>query len=312
MRTYDWKIIAETANDEAEMVDFKSIFEPDRPGFWCEIVKDIVSFANTSGGVIVFGLDSDGNPSSSDCTLAEKTDVADISNQITKYTLASIGSLRKFWVERSGKKFWCISCDPENTLIPFTKPGTYEPIKGQQKNAFSIGTIYVRHGSKSEACTREDLRKWIERELEIIRNDWLLNIRKVVEAPLGQTVVVSNISSSDFGSGATVSARITIDPNAIPVRLQNPQQDWPHRGADVLKNFNERNFLHKLNSHDLVALKHACGIDEQKRPDFMLKTHNQASPQYSSQFIDWLVSEYNKDNNLFINARKEWHTHYYG
>ena len=312
MAVPNWTLVAETSLSESEMVDFKSSFEPEKAGFWCEIVKDIISFANTSGGVIVFGLDSNGNPTEGNCEQAGTTDVANVSDQLTKYISTSINSLLKFTVERSGQKYWCISCDSERVLLPFTKPGTYEPIKGQQKNAFSVGTIYVRHGSKSEPCTRDDLQRWIDRELKLVREDWLSNIRKVVEAPFGHTVVVSSAAGEMVGQGATISARITNDPNAIPVRLQNPKQDWPHRGADILSTFNLKCLGYKMNSHDLVALKFGHQIDEVKRPDFMLKTHAFASPQYSSTFLEWIFAEYNKDNALFTKARQIWRVEHYG
>ena len=43
----------------------------------------------------------------------------------------------------------------------------------KQKTAFSAGTVYFRHGAKSEPGTSEDLRASLERELDRIRSSWL-------------------------------------------------------------------------------------------------------------------------------------------
>ena len=297
-------------------MDFKSSFDPTKPGFWCEIVKDLVSFANTRGGVIIFGLDSSGQIANGDCSAAEKTDVASIADQVTKYTDVSIGSLKKFAVTRSCQIFWCISCDSEGILIPFTKPGTYEVLDAEQKkkfqkNAFSIGTIYVRHGAKSEPCNRDDLGAWVQRELQGIRDEWLLNIRKVVEAPFGQAVVVTT-SPNGEGNSPTLSARITNDPNAIMVRMPDPKQNWPHRPKDVLRDFKKKFPQATMNSHDLVAVRYAHEIDENKCPDLMLKTHSSSAPQFSDSFIDWLFGAYSKDSELFVVARRKWRFDKYG
>lgn len=39
------------AKRESKHVDFKSSFDEESPGEWCELVKDIVAMANSGGGV---------------------------------------------------------------------------------------------------------------------------------------------------------------------------------------------------------------------------------------------------------------------
>ena len=48
---------------ETTNVDFKSSFDPGATRDWLELIKDIVSFANSGGGHILVGLDDDGVPS---------------------------------------------------------------------------------------------------------------------------------------------------------------------------------------------------------------------------------------------------------
>jgi hypothetical protein len=72
----------------------------------------------------------------------------------------------------------------------FTKPGSYEIAGGRQKTAFAQGTVYFRHGSKSEPANSDDLASWRDREVEKVRKTWLGGIRKVVETGSGDTVNV--------------------------------------------------------------------------------------------------------------------------
>ena len=51
------------AKRESKLIDFKSAFDPESTGDWCELVKDIVAMANSGGGAIVIGLDNSGSPS---------------------------------------------------------------------------------------------------------------------------------------------------------------------------------------------------------------------------------------------------------
>ncbi len=45
------------AKRESKYLDFKSSFNPDSAGEWCELIKDIVAMANTGGGIIIIGLE---------------------------------------------------------------------------------------------------------------------------------------------------------------------------------------------------------------------------------------------------------------
>ena len=67
-----------------------------------------------------------------------------------------------------------------------------------------------------------------------------------------------------------------------------------------------------MNSHDLVAVRYAHEIDENKCPDLMLKTHSSSAPQFSDSFIDWLFGAYSKDSELFVVARRKWRFDKYG
>jgi hypothetical protein len=91
--------------------------------------------------------------------------------------------------------------------IVFAATGNYE-VAGKQKNAFQKGTVYFRHGAKSEPGSTDDLRKALEREMDRVRSSWLDGIQKVVTAPPGSSFSVL----SD-------EVRVSGDKDATGVRL---------------------------------------------------------------------------------------------
>src|SRR6476646_6474655 len=81
------------AKRESKHVDFKSHFDPESTGEWCELVKDIVAMANSGGGVIVIGLDNGGAPSNEDVKAVLELDHAKYVDKIRKYTGYDFGEL---------------------------------------------------------------------------------------------------------------------------------------------------------------------------------------------------------------------------
>ncbi|KPJ64660.1 hypothetical protein AMJ44_12345, partial [candidate division WOR-1 bacterium DG_54_3] len=109
---------------------------------------------------------------------------------------------------------------PVSIPIVFRKPGTYDIGSGKQRTAFSVGTVYFRHGAKSEPGTSDDIRRVIERQLDNIRKSWIKGVRKVVRAPEGSqvvTVLPSSRMSTSLLQATTV--RAVKDPKATPVLL---------------------------------------------------------------------------------------------
>jgi len=75
-----------TGQGESNTTEYKGTFDPDDTGSWCEIVKEIVAIANSGGGMILFGIDDDGQLSSQDTSRVLDVDPAEIVDQINKYT----------------------------------------------------------------------------------------------------------------------------------------------------------------------------------------------------------------------------------
>jgi predicted HTH transcriptional regulator len=77
---------AEHAKRESKTLDFKRELDTASPAEWSEIVKDIVAFANSGGGVIVFGVNNDGTSARNDIPRIPSIDIADITNKIEAFT----------------------------------------------------------------------------------------------------------------------------------------------------------------------------------------------------------------------------------
>ncbi|MCI0590593.1 MAG: ATP-binding protein [Gammaproteobacteria bacterium] len=150
------------AKRESKHVEFKKGFDPSAQGEWCELIKDLVAIANSGGGIIVFGLDSAGEATGESPDAISSLDPADIANKVSKYTGPVDLEFEIRTIEKQKRRFAAFVINPVSIPLVFEKPGTYDLGGGKQRTAFSVGTVYFRHGSKSEPGTSEDIRKVID------------------------------------------------------------------------------------------------------------------------------------------------------
>ena len=180
----------EDAENESAELEFKAEFDPTAPQDWCELIKDVVALANSGGGIIIFGVNDDGTPATGDLKALQALDPATIVDKIKKYTDQHFADFSLFSVTRHGVPVEALVVYGVSIPIVFTSPGTYDVGGGKQRTAFSRGTVYFRHGAKSDPGTSDDLRNALDRELDRVRNSWMDGITKVVTAPVGATISV--------------------------------------------------------------------------------------------------------------------------
>jgi hypothetical protein len=185
----------------------------------------------------------------------------------------------------------------------FTKAGTYRADNSKEKVAFHQGTVYFRHGAKSEPGDSDDLAEIVNREVERLRKAWLSNIKKVTQAPAESAVEVSSASARQPVGDPGVPVRIVADENAPGMRPERADNIWPHRAKDVILRVNRRmTGATKINTYDIQCIRKAFEI-EMKRPEFCYRPFALTSPQYSEAFVDWLVAEYALDETFFSRTR---------
>lgn len=291
------------AECETGQLDFKAGFDPTSNQEWCELLKDIVAMANSGGGCIIIGRNDDGSASGCDVEPLLELDPADLSNKVEKYTGCLYADFRIIERGGAGKRVGCLALGRVCVPMVFTKPGTYA-VSGtsQQKTAFSQGTVYFRHGAKSEPGTADDLRAFVEREVSRVRNEWLDNVRKVVEAPLGTQVMVVS-PDANLATAPAHGFRLTANPEAPLVRELDPNRTHPHRQTEVVRLVGEKlGQATSVTAHDVFAARNVHGIGE--CAEFCYKPKH-SSPQYSDLFVDWLVDEYRKNSNFFVDAKHQ-------
>lgn len=296
---------ASTGARESKTLDFKSEFDVTARKDWCEIIKDIVAFANTDGGVIIFGVNDNGTISESDVSQMLSYDTADITNKIERYTGYQFSDFEIVPIKRGADQCVAMVIYPSEVPIIFVKPGTYAVDDGKQKTAFAQGTLYFRHGSKSEPGNRDDLLKWRDREIARIRKDWLGGIRKIVDAPAGYSVNMAPHNRINDPYRTPVIAKISSKPGAMLVSPQNAEDLWPYRQSELISRVNDTlGSAANINSHDIYCIKFQHNISPSENSDWMFKPHPNASPQYSKAFVQFLVNGFLNDSNFFLDARR--------
>jgi hypothetical protein len=186
----------------------------------------------------------------------------------------------------------------------FTKPGTYPISENRQKTAFSAGTVYFRHGAKSEPGETNDLRMAMERQLKITRAGWLKGLRRVIAAPRGSQVLTfpAGVNVRDSASSDARAIRIVDDPDAPAFRRLDYDITHPFRQKEAMAEIN-RGLAGRaaINSYDVQCINRVHDI--QSREAFY-HCPRYSSPQYSREYISWVIGQYGQDNEFFLRTRK--------
>jgi hypothetical protein len=294
-----------SAKRESKYIDFKTGLDLKEPHTWCELIKDIIAMANSGGGLILVGLNNNGQPSGFDPTPILNLDPAIVCDKIRKYTNIDFDECEISEQIKNGSRIACILVRAVSSPIVFTSPGTYRVSEKKQKTAFSNGTIYFRHGAKSEPGTTEDIRKVVERQVESIRKVWASGVRKVVKAPPDHQIVALAPGKEvvESHSPSAMPICVTNDPSAPAYRKLSPDKTHPYRQTELVDELNKK--LHgrtKINQYDIQVIKKIYRVTEE--PKYVYQPRF-SSTQYSDVFVDWVVGEYERDSNFFANTRRE-------
>ena len=231
-----------------------------RTSFDGEAVKDLVALANSGGGVIL---------------LNEAPQRAVVAARVHESTGSDFANFDIVDAARDGNRVWAMIVGEAEAPIVF---------KG--------GTIYFRHGSKSEPATSKDLEKASERRLKAVRRSFLKAVKQVVEAPPAL--------------GVETPVRIVEDARAEAVRLIDYDKTHPYRQKELLAALRTAFPAGRpVNQFDLRVVRHLYGIDD--RPEFAHKTLD-GTRQYSRKFLDWLIEQGTRDPEFFDEARRRFAT----
>lgn len=285
--------------------------------------------SNSGGGLIIVGVNDDGTPAeTSDLSPLLSVDPADVTNKIHSYTDQHFAKFDIVRDIRHEKTVAVIDIGASDTPVVFTAHGGYAAPGGGQKAAFVRGSVYFRHGSKSEPGTTDDVREAIERTLEQVKKFWLAGIGKVMTAPEGSEVQIVQREITLTNSEEAMPVRLTSDgtapaiginnvtlrdtPDAAAIRLTNDENAptlsvmqadklYPYRQKELLKRLAERlDGDTAVSSHDLQCVRRAHKVDE--NPMFTYQA--QHSPRkYTESFVDWLLDKNKENPEFFQEAR---------
>jgi len=285
---------------ESSAVDYKASFDPSSAAEWLEVIKDLVAFANSGGGVIIFGIADDGSAGAFDCTELNNLDPATVTDKIYKYTSQQLHGFEFCKMVWEGRPLFAIAIHAAAVPIVFVRPGTYDIGGGKQKTAFSAGTVYFRHGAKSEPGNSDDLRLFIEDRIEKVRKAWFEGIVKVVEAPPGSEVQITPASTDSISGHAAV--RLVNDPNAPAMRQVSIDETHPFRQKEIIAEVNRRLGGEKtINSFHIQCVRQAYDIETEPALAYKMKY---SSTRYSSLFVDWLIEQHNLNADFFEDAKR--------
>ena len=254
---------AQTATRDSKFVAFHDGLD------WEALVRDVAAMANTGGGVVVVDA---------------AVDADSVEDQVFHFTRQNFTGITVEPLSRDGRSASAI----------LVEPATEEPL------IFEGGTIFFRHGARTEPARPEDVRRFIDRRVRAIRGAWVRGLRSVMQAPPGTEV--RYVKPDPRGDPAKI--QLTTDPRAPVYGRLDPDQTHPYRQKELIHALNERipEDAH-INQHTMLSVRRVHGIDETTRPDFVHRTKFAGSPQYSRAFLEWLVEQYGRDARFFEKAK---------
>ena len=293
------------ATKESKYIEFKAEFDATSSAEWCEIIKDIIALHNSGGGIILFGVNDDGSCSGKNVDSLFVLDVAEITDKIQKYVGVQFSEFEVLEKEKDGQRIAALVVDASRIPLVFKKPGSYSVGNGKQKVAFKEGSVYFRHEAKSSPGYTDDLRRSVDKNLNIVQKSWLGNINKVVNASPKSEVVLVPAGTEDSAKGKAALIRLTDDPNAKTYGKMDFDLTHPFRQKELIEKVSfalGQNAV--FNSYDVQAIWNAHDIGD--HPEFF-HAPKFGSTQYSREYVDWIVNNVKKERRFLREAREKYY-----
>lgn len=204
--------------EEDNFLDYKVTFNTEIEKEWLGITKDIMAFANTYGGYLLFGIsDNDFKIKGLNRDVSKiLADADNVQKKINRYIEPEIQSIRSKIFTKNKKEIVGIFIPPSSGKTHvISKDGTFKHISGNEKIVLHKGTIYIRRIAGNHLANARDVDDIINRRLEYFKDNLLSNIAKVVEAPDQKKVVVL---SKDKNTKTGQKYILSGDPEALPVK----------------------------------------------------------------------------------------------
>lgn len=295
---------AATVRAETAQIDFKDRFEPAATSDWCEVIKDLLAMANSGGGCILFGLTSTGDFAGIEPCGFASIDPADVANKVSSYLYRQFTGFELASFERGGRLHPTIVVHGVDSPLVPRHNGTYQLPNGRQTSAFYQGIAYFRHGAKSEPGEQADFDRLISRAEDrgLRRIEEIITTLKA--APPGATLQVLPPGVQVSMPSTHDRVRLSADASAPQAVLLDHDGAYPYRSSELVAKLNERLGRLIVNSHDVLCVRRAHGIDLRRKE--MLGKLKFGPLQFSPLFLDFMADEFSKDPEFFQKARKKY------
>lgn len=285
-------IAAKSITTETKQIEFKEHYDPNNKRLSLILIKEIVAFANTDGGVLLFNIDDSGKICNNE---HYKIDLAPLVDKLFKYTGTQYDSIELISIKRNDGYIDALYISKSKYPLLFEKDGEYI-INNKTKYVFRSGTIYVRHGSKSERANSYDIRNLLNDRIDEHMHNFYDKIKIFIDTPAEELDSISVIKQPN-------KIQFTDDPNAPEFKAEKSDKTHCRKLSYVVDKINEYvNKKHVINRHDIHCIKISYNINDKSK--YCYVSQHYSCPVYNDAFIEWLKNEYDKDNMFFNNARK--------
>jgi hypothetical protein len=296
-----------SAKRESKSVEFKEHFFPTDARQSLEVLKDIVAICNSGGGTLAVGINNAGEACGADVKAVLDYDHAKYCDLIRKYTMQNFTDFEVIGAEKNGHRIAVFLINAAEAPLVFEKPGTYPVDNNRQQTVFAQGTVFFRHGAKTESGTTDDLRKFINQRIKETQDQLIKGMRKVSEAPRGSHLEIvprGTIEAKELNGSMPV--RMTNNPNAQGVVAVDRHLIFPYRQKDLINRIKESlaDGSPVPNTYDLQTINRVYNIPMQDnlswKPQFSAR-------QYSDAFVEWIVDKITKAPDFLHTTRQRFY-----
>ncbi len=190
--------------EEDEHLDYKQDFDESNNKSWLELTKDVIAFANTHGGYLIFGISDKDNKITglSHATATILKDANNIHQKINRHIEPQISSLRSKEFKFDGKSIVGLLIPQSTGLTHIVlKDGEFKYPSGEKKIILKQGTFYVRRSAGNHLGDSRDLDALIDRRIEQFRSSLIDKVARVIKSPANsETFILSEDPSDKSGN----------------------------------------------------------------------------------------------------------------
>jgi hypothetical protein len=179
---------------EGRNIEHKLSLDPSSEKDKVELVKLIVAFANSGGGEIVFGKNHE-KTIGVNTAIVDALDSAKCADLVAKYCNSQVHLSHQVEPMPNGMFLFVLKVPASSDLIVMSREGTWSGFDPHKDKALFVkGDIWVRHSSKTERISNQDIREWTERLRSDERGRILSVISTLSSMPDGSKVEIVSAS----------------------------------------------------------------------------------------------------------------------